>query len=340
MPRRQFSHVSPPAPPNADNVYPQFGPEPTEPEDWQDVSFYLPRRSTGLLAGAIVIPVIPSGPGNFTVAHGLGQVPALVLLDMTSAGEIWFQPTRYDDTDIKLVASAAGVTAIAYVFPVATFVELPLTPSAGGDFSVPHGLSGTPALVEVQMTSGGAIWCQSTPADGTNVNLVASAGGVTGYAIVWLTMPAFVVSDSVSIALTPSAPGPFQVAHGLAGVPDLVLIQMRSGGAIWLQQPVYVDETYIYLEASAGGIVGNAQAWTNGGGSSSGGPAAEIEFATSAGDFTVAHGLPFTPGAVVAQLDDFGAVAFRKVGGVRWDATNVYLKGSAAGLAGFLEVWK
>lgn len=339
MPRKQFSATTPAAPFGADNVVPQFDADSGEPEDWQNVSFYLPRRTSGTTQSVVEIEITAAAPGAFTVAHGLGAEPALVLLQMTSDGEIWFQVARYDANNLYLEASAAGVTCIAVAMLTSDAIAVPLAPSAGGNFTVAHGLSSTPALVEVQMTSDGEIWCQATPADGVNVNLVASAGGIIGYAIVWLTLPSLVTASSGSVALAPSSPGPFQVAHGLAGVPDLVLVQMRSDGEIWLVEP-RADGAYLYLDASAGGIAGVAYVWRSGGGSSSGAPTNLVEFTASAGDFTVAHGLPYTPAAVIAQMDDFGAVAFRKVGGVRWDATNVYLKGSADGLAGFLEVWK
>lgn len=60
------------------------------------------------------INITSSAPGDFTVAHGLGITPRLVLLQPTSGGAIWFQPAlRYDETNLYLTASDAGVTAIA-----------------------------------------------------------------------------------------------------------------------------------------------------------------------------------------------------------------------------------
>jgi hypothetical protein len=67
---------------------------------------------------------------------------------------------------------AAGVTPIA------------LTPSAGGNFTVAHGLGTTPTAVAISMTSSGAIWLQyPTGFDATNLYLVASDGPLTGTAI-------------------------------------------------------------------------------------------------------------------------------------------------------------
>lgn len=58
----------------------------------------------------------PSVPGNFTVAHGLGKTPTAVTLEMTSGGQIWFQTTRYDATNIYFVASDGGLTGFAKVW--------------------------------------------------------------------------------------------------------------------------------------------------------------------------------------------------------------------------------
>ena len=56
---------------------------------------------------------------------------------------------------------------------------LSAAPGAPGDFTIAHGLSAAPSRISILMTSGGAIWAQATAFDGTNVYLVASAGGIT-----------------------------------------------------------------------------------------------------------------------------------------------------------------
>ena len=67
---------------------------------------------------ATEVALAPNGPGNFTVAHGLGRIPQFALVQMTSGGLIWFQtPTRYDDTNLYLVSSDdANVTGNAEVW--------------------------------------------------------------------------------------------------------------------------------------------------------------------------------------------------------------------------------
>ena len=59
------------------------------------------------------LPLSPGADGNFTVAHGLGRVPVLVLIQMTSGGGIWFQPAMYDAKNIYLVAAASEVSGVA-----------------------------------------------------------------------------------------------------------------------------------------------------------------------------------------------------------------------------------
>ena len=96
------------------------------------------------------------------------QIPAAAI-----DGRIYFA------TDTKKVWRDTGVawTDITPGLPAATLNAAPLAP---GDFSIAHGLAAAPSRIAVLMTSGGAIWAQATPADVTNVNLVASDAGVTG----------------------------------------------------------------------------------------------------------------------------------------------------------------
>lgn len=60
--------------------------------------------------------------------------------------------------------------------------SISLAPTAAGNFQVAHGLGTTPSTVFIQMTSGGAIWFQTTRYDSTYIYLVASAANITGYA--------------------------------------------------------------------------------------------------------------------------------------------------------------
>lgn len=58
-----------------------------------------------------------SAAGNFSIAHTLGVSPSIVVIELTSAGSVWFQATRYDATNVYLTASGAGLTGyvVSYV---------------------------------------------------------------------------------------------------------------------------------------------------------------------------------------------------------------------------------
>lgn len=71
------------------------------------------------MAVPITIALAPTAPGNFTVAHGQSATPIYAIIQMTSGGEIWFQTPQYDATNLYLVASDAGITGNAIVFPAA-----------------------------------------------------------------------------------------------------------------------------------------------------------------------------------------------------------------------------
>ena len=272
-----FSDTNPPAPGGRQNVKwlvsaPPYGIQVNvngviEVLQFRDVSANVPNPgSPG--GGSLVIFEIPVSsiyPGDFTIAHGLSTAPAFVIIQMDSGGAIWLQfPTGFDATNLYLVASDAGVSGTALCFMSPPDAELTVAPIYKGDFSIPHGLGVTPALALVQMTSGGAIWFQTPPYDATNINLVSSDAGVGGNVYVWKTAPVITKITFAQISLAPIYPGNFEVAHGLAKVPYLVIIRMTSGGNIWLQEPTPYDDTNLYLVASDAGVTGEAEVWING----------------------------------------------------------------------------
>ncbi len=57
---------------------------------------------------------------------------------------------------------------------------------------------------------------------------------------------------AATLAATPSAPGNFSIAHGLAAAPSRISVLMTSGGAIW--QQAAADATNVYLAASDAGV--------------------------------------------------------------------------------------
>ncbi len=63
------------------------------------------------------VAIAAGAPGNFTVQHLLGRVPAGVALRMTSGGSIWFQsPTDMDAANLYFVSSGTGVTGKVVVW--------------------------------------------------------------------------------------------------------------------------------------------------------------------------------------------------------------------------------
>lgn len=70
-----------------------------------------------------------------------------------------------------------------------------------------------------------------------------------------------IVTASITVSVTPEAPGNFQVAHGLGRVPTAGIIQMTSSGTIWFQSPLMYDGTNLYLVASDGGVTAKILVW-------------------------------------------------------------------------------
>ena len=64
----------------------------------------------------VTIPFDTTAPGDFTLAHNLGMVPTSVIFEFTDGGTVWFQPQRFDTTNLYLVASDMGVTGVAIVY--------------------------------------------------------------------------------------------------------------------------------------------------------------------------------------------------------------------------------
>jgi hypothetical protein len=62
---------------------------------------------------------------------------------------------------------------------------IPFTTTAPGNFTLAHNLGMTPVTVIFQFTNGGTVWFQTVRYDETNLYLVASDTGVTGFAIVY-----------------------------------------------------------------------------------------------------------------------------------------------------------
>ncbi len=128
--------------------------------------------------------------------------------------------------------------------------------------------------------------------------------------------------------LSPYA-GNFTVAHGLTSTPTFVIVQMNSGGNIWLQTPGF-DGTNLYLTASDAGVSGIAVCFMSA-------PDVVIPVAPIYTDnFSLPHGLGATPALALIQMTSGGAIWFQTVS---YDATNVYLDSSDLGVSAVVYVW-
>jgi hypothetical protein len=85
---------------------------------------------------------------------------------------------------------------------MASSVQVAFTTVAPGPFTLPHNLGVVPGSVIFEFTSGGIVWFQSPPAvryDASNLYLVASDAGVSGYAIIFASStPACTMQQSNS----------------------------------------------------------------------------------------------------------------------------------------------
>jgi hypothetical protein len=227
----------------------------------------------------------------------------------------------------------------AYVNPAGsggaatTYKEIAVTAPSLGNFTVAHGFGGTPKFALIQMTSSGEIWLQSPLSfDGTNLYLTASVAGVTAIVTV------FGSAADAELALAPAAAGNFTIPHGLGATPSLALIEMLSSGAIWFQSPTPWDATNLYLVASDPTVVGKAEVWQN--------PPvlnasqfAKVSLSPGApGNFTVAHGLGAVPALVIVRMSSGGKIWLQSPTG--YDASNLYLTASEAGITGEAECWR
>ena len=83
-----------------------------------------------------------------------------------------------------IVTNGTQVTNVTQA--TSLFGQVPVAPTAPGNFTIPHLLGRTPVGAHIRMTSPGAIWWQSpTDVDGVNLYLVASDAGVTAKVQVW-----------------------------------------------------------------------------------------------------------------------------------------------------------
>lgn len=211
-----------------------------------------------------------------------------------------------------------------------------VAPTGGGNFSIAHGLSVVPILIEIIPTvpaslPAGPIWGQAGFADAENINLVGSDTGVTATILVYTVAAQGLTlqTPAKTLLVTSTAPGPFSVPHTLGAVPSLIEILPTSDSYIFLQDPAF-DGTNIYLDASDTGATATISVYgpvTDA--LNLAGPATTLQPTSAApGPFFIAHGLSAIPSRIEILMLSDGII---RAQAPAFDATNVYLDASDAG---------
>ncbi len=138
------------------------------------------------------------GPRKYTLATGIASIP-LWGNDVIYPSNTYYSIAFMDDKSnvvqcgaYQFLGSGARDLSNASqilpppptIIPSGLTTEVPFTSPNAGNFTVPHGLGVIPRSVSIAMTSAGLVWQQVVRFDATNLYLVASASGLTGYAIV------------------------------------------------------------------------------------------------------------------------------------------------------------
>lgn len=211
-----------------------------------------------------------------------------------------------------------------------------VAPAGGGNFSIAHGLSVVPVLIEIIPTvpetlPPGPIWGQAGFADATNINLVGSDTGATATILVYTAAAQGLTlqTPAKTVLVTSAAPGPFSVAHTLGAVPSLVEMLPTSDGYLFFQDPPW-DGTNVYLDASDTGVTATLSVYAPVEGALNlAGPATTLQpTSTAPGPFSVAHGLSAMPSRIEILMLSDGIIRAQSPA---FDATNVYLEASDTG---------
>jgi len=173
---------------------------------YDGTTLYLKGSAAGVVGKAYLfktapkqeIALAPTAEGDFQAAHTLAAVPGMVLVQMTSGGNIWSQPSVADSALAYFTASDADVTAKAGLWlaligvgsPSVRKIQIPLLATADGNFEVAHGLGTLPKNVFIHMHAPGfpAFWFQSGVSgapdgfDATKIYLVSPGANVAGFA--------------------------------------------------------------------------------------------------------------------------------------------------------------
>jgi len=142
----------------------------------------------GLAIGTLIAQGKVFSPGSISGLIAAPPSATSYLFYNFAAGYYWQSSavgaTAGDALIGQVVTSGSAVTAVTQATPI--YGQVAAAPGAPGNFTLQHFLGRTPIGAAIQMTSGGAIWFQSTTMyDGTNLYLVASDAGVTAKVMVW-----------------------------------------------------------------------------------------------------------------------------------------------------------
>jgi hypothetical protein len=211
-----------------------------------------------------------------------------------------------------------------------------VAPAGGGNFSIAHGLSVVPVLIEILPTVPGSvppgpIWGQAGFADAENINLVGSDTGVTATVLVYTAAAQGLIlqAPAKTLLVTSTAPGPFSVPHTLGAVPPLVEMLSTSDGYLFFQDPAW-DDTNVYLDASDIGVTATLNVYAPVEDALNlAGPATTLQpTSTVPGPFSVAHGLSAVPSRIEILMLSDGIIRAQSPA---FDTTNVYLQASDSG---------
>jgi len=244
------------------------------------------------------------------------------------------------DEVLETAFAAVGIPNILQLEAV-----LLVTSPSGGDFTVAHGISGIPTILEIIPTSPGAIWGQTFFADNTNLYLEASDAGITATIFIYrpptqsevTRIPPPVQPPATTLAASaPSAGVQFAVPHGLGYIPSLIEILPTNFGWIW--ESSSPDDTNLYFTATGAGVTAKITVFHMVNTAINISDSATILTVTSSdpGLLTVPHGLLAAPSRISIFMLSSGQIIAQTPA---FDAINVYLDASDTGLTALISVY-